>query len=236
MEVALDVARWLTRRWWGKPLGWVIYAVCFAISALLLLLAAAVVVGLVGAVLYGIGLGVAHSRPLTAVLFLAALALGLVAAVLWFTAARDGATMAAAAAAVVVAVAWLVSIYARSEPVKAGTRAAFCEHHRCIGDWDSAAGHRVQCADGTWSFSGGIQGACSGHGGTGGGYVGGSGAGRRLLRRGRMTRVQDDLARTGFRLPPPALPVLAGVLLEVPAHDRVGGDGQVAPLGGDAFQ
>src|SRR3954471_16321052 len=44
-------------------------------------------------------------------------------------------------------------------------RAKFCETHECIGDWENANGTRVQCADGAWSFSGGISGACSHHGG-----------------------------------------------------------------------
>lgn len=49
-----------------------------------------------------------------------------------------------------------------------GSRAAFCQKHECIGDWEHARGSRVRCADGAYSFSGGIQGACSSHGGLGG--------------------------------------------------------------------
>jgi hypothetical protein len=41
----------------------------------------------------------------------------------------------------------------------------FCSTHDCIGNFDSGAGYIVQCADRTWSHSGGIQGACSYHGG-----------------------------------------------------------------------
>ncbi len=34
-----------------------------------------------------------------------------------------------------------------------------------IPNYDNGRGYRVQCADGTYSQSGGIQGACSHHGG-----------------------------------------------------------------------
>ena len=43
----------------------------------------------------------------------------------------------------------------------------FCTTHSCIANFDNGNGSVVQCADGTWSQSGGIQGACSGHGGEG---------------------------------------------------------------------
>jgi hypothetical protein len=36
-----------------------------------------------------------------------------------------------------------------------------------IPNYDEGNGYRVQCADGMYSQSGGIQGACSGHGGVG---------------------------------------------------------------------
>jgi hypothetical protein len=36
-----------------------------------------------------------------------------------------------------------------------------------IPNYDNGNGYRVQCADGTFSHSGGIQGACSHHGGVG---------------------------------------------------------------------
>jgi hypothetical protein len=36
-----------------------------------------------------------------------------------------------------------------------------------IPNYDNGNGYPVQCADGMWSKSGGIQGACSGHGGVG---------------------------------------------------------------------
>jgi len=59
--------------------------------------------------------------------------------------------------------------------------AAFCDTHSCIANFDSGNGYIVQCADGMWSHSGGLQGACSWHGGEtgntsdgssdGGGYV-----------------------------------------------------------------
>ena len=48
----------------------------------------------------------------------------------------------------------------------------FCETHDCIDNFEEGRGSVVQCADGTWSQSGGIQGACSHHGGV----IGGSGS------------------------------------------------------------
>jgi hypothetical protein len=47
----------------------------------------------------------------------------------------------------------------------------FCATHTCIDNFDEGDGYPVQCADGQWSQSGGIQGACSHHGGV----LGGSG-------------------------------------------------------------
>ena len=41
----------------------------------------------------------------------------------------------------------------------------FCTTHECIANFDNGTGYIVQCVDGTWSHSGGIQGACSYHGG-----------------------------------------------------------------------
>jgi hypothetical protein len=41
----------------------------------------------------------------------------------------------------------------------------FCATHDCIPNFDNGSGYVVQCEDGTWSHSGGIQGACSWHGG-----------------------------------------------------------------------
>jgi hypothetical protein len=47
-------------------------------------------------------------------------------------------------------------------PPEAG---GFCATHDCIPNFDEGNGYVVQCEDGTWSQSGGIQGACSYHGG-----------------------------------------------------------------------
>ncbi len=44
---------------------------------------------------------------------------------------------------------------------------AFCNGHTCIGDFEGENGYVVRCADGTYSHSGGISGACSHHGGEG---------------------------------------------------------------------
>lgn len=41
----------------------------------------------------------------------------------------------------------------------------FCVTHVCIPNFPNGRGYIVQCADGEWSHSGGIQGACSDHGG-----------------------------------------------------------------------
>jgi hypothetical protein len=47
-----------------------------------------------------------------------------------------------------------------------GTSAAdFCTTHTCIPNFPNGNGYIVQCADGEWSHSGGLSGACSDHGG-----------------------------------------------------------------------
>jgi hypothetical protein len=51
--------------------------------------------------------------------------------------------------------------------VPATSSSSFCDIHECIPNFDNGNGYRVQCADGTWSQSGGIQGVCSWHGGVG---------------------------------------------------------------------
>jgi hypothetical protein len=45
-----------------------------------------------------------------------------------------------------------------------------CPYLRCTEDFENGRGSVVRCADGTWSSSGGIQGACSHHGGVDNGY------------------------------------------------------------------
>jgi hypothetical protein len=45
--------------------------------------------------------------------------------------------------------------------------ADFCDTHDCIPNYPNGNGSTVQCMDGTYSHSGGIQGACSHHGGVG---------------------------------------------------------------------
>jgi hypothetical protein len=45
------------------------------------------------------------------------------------------------------------------------SEADFCSTHDCIPNFLNGRGSIVQCADGTWSHSGGIPGACSDHGG-----------------------------------------------------------------------
>jgi hypothetical protein len=41
----------------------------------------------------------------------------------------------------------------------------FCQSHTCIENFPYGHGTVVKCSDGEWSHSGGIQGACSDHGG-----------------------------------------------------------------------
>jgi uncharacterized membrane protein YgcG len=48
-----------------------------------------------------------------------------------------------------------------------GSGGSFCTTHTCIGNFNQGNGYVVQCADGTWSHSGGESGACSWHGGEG---------------------------------------------------------------------
>ena len=42
---------------------------------------------------------------------------------------------------------------------------SFCSTHECIGEYESEPGTVVECSDGSFSHAGGIQGACSHHGG-----------------------------------------------------------------------
>lgn len=46
-----------------------------------------------------------------------------------------------------------------------GGDSSFCGEHECIGDFESEEGYVVECQDSTYSHAGGIQGACSDHGG-----------------------------------------------------------------------
>jgi hypothetical protein len=46
-----------------------------------------------------------------------------------------------------------------------GTDTEFCSTHACIPNFPFGHGTIVQCADGEWSHSGGLSGACSDHGG-----------------------------------------------------------------------
>jgi hypothetical protein len=174
MELALALATWLSGRWWGKPFGWLIYGICFAAGAMLLIFCAALLLGLVGGIVYGLGSALLSTNPLSAGLFIATAAVAVVTARLWWSVDHEVAALPVGAVAVVIGVAWLVSLPG-DPPPKPGTRAAFCSKHDCIGNWQSASGYRVHCSDGAWSFSGGRQGACSSHGGSGPHYFGTSG-------------------------------------------------------------
>jgi hypothetical protein len=50
-------------------------------------------------------------------------------------------------------------------PDPANPPADFCTTHQCIDSFYNGRGNAVQCNDGEWSMSGGIQGTCSYHGG-----------------------------------------------------------------------
>jgi hypothetical protein len=50
-----------------------------------------------------------------------------------------------------------------------GEDSSFCSTHTCIPNYDNGRGTTVMCSDGQYSQSGGIQGACSHHGGVAGG-------------------------------------------------------------------
>ena len=52
---------------------------------------------------------------------------------------------------------------------------SFCDTHPCIANFDNGNGYIVQCADGMWSHSGGLPGACSYHGGETGNTYDGAG-------------------------------------------------------------
>jgi hypothetical protein len=67
-------------------------------------------------------------------------------------------------------------------PPEAG---GFCATHDCIPNFDEGNCYVVQCEDGTWSHSGGIQGACSWHGGVGGPLSGFARDQSRWVQRGR---------------------------------------------------
>ena len=49
--------------------------------------------------------------------------------------------------------------------VRSESKPGFCSAHSCISNFDNGHGYILQCADGMWSHSGGLQGACSNHGG-----------------------------------------------------------------------
>jgi hypothetical protein len=49
-----------------------------------------------------------------------------------------------------------------SGPAGGSSTTGFCTTHDCISNFDEGTGAIAQCADGTWSQSGGLSGACSG--------------------------------------------------------------------------
>ena len=56
----------------------------------------------------------------------------------------------------------------KAKPVpRPGPVVSFCDTHACINNFWDGNGSVVQCADGMWSHSGGMSGACAYHGGVG---------------------------------------------------------------------
>lgn len=60
---------------------------------------------------------------------------------------------------------FIIAPDAEQSPESSAESADFCDTRDCIESFDEGTGYRVQCADGTWSQSGGRPGACSWHGG-----------------------------------------------------------------------
>jgi hypothetical protein len=75
------------------------------------------------------------------------------------------AAVAAALAALAVAAAVVVGIFLAIFSGGGGEQSGFCAKHRCIDNFSTGQGSIIQCADGMWSHSGGLSGACSRHGG-----------------------------------------------------------------------
>ena len=65
------------------------------------------------------------------------------------------------------AVLFVANVHVDSETGTTPSTADFCDTHDCIPSFYEGSGSIVQCADGMWSHSGGVQGACSHHGGVG---------------------------------------------------------------------
>ena len=60
---------------------------------------------------------------------------------------------------------WGYNFCGRGAPVRAAP-SNLCSYFSCIpSSWNSTNGYVAQCADGMFSHSGGVRGACSGHGG-----------------------------------------------------------------------
>jgi hypothetical protein len=62
------------------------------------------------------------------------------------------------------------SSYESGGSYSAPTVSDFCSIYNCVGDFNNEPGSIVQCSDGSYSHAGGIQGACSSHGGVSSGY------------------------------------------------------------------
>jgi hypothetical protein len=140
VEIALHLADWLARRWWGKPFAWLIRGVLVLIAGVAAVLFAVLALSVVVGVLGGIGYAIASANPVSASLFSAAAGLLLAAAFgVWRAfvaedAERDSRASAwwvttggSTVVAVVVAIAWVISIPGGEETARGGGGSAQCD-------------------------------------------------------------------------------------------------------------
>jgi len=159
MELWHELAAACWRRWWLRPLSVILWAGL----GLVMLVSGAFLVALVGAIPVGIVAAIISSHPSpwgwTAV---AAVLAGLVGAALLLSMSP---TREHIGVALLVVGAIGVIVPAGKAIVDSSKPHGFCATHRCIDNFDEGRGSIVQCADGMWSHSGGLRGACSYHGG-----------------------------------------------------------------------
>ena len=140
--------RW--RRWTVGILAWSVVAPIFLLGAILAL----GLVALVGAILLAPTLD--HADAFT-ILWAVAVLLAGVGAWLWFWAAEEEVALAVGGLVIVMALVAVAGGAWSSPPT------GFCATHKCISNFSDGNGSIVQCADGMWSHSGGLPGACSYH-------------------------------------------------------------------------
>jgi hypothetical protein len=160
MEAWMDLAAACWRRRWLRPLSLILWAG----FGLVILASLAFLVAIVGGIAVGIVGGVLNSHPSpwgwTAVAAVLAALVGAPLAALSMSPTRHGIGVA-----LLVLAAGGIIVPAGKAIVDSSKPHGFCVTHRCIDNFDEGRGSIVQCADGMWSHSGGLQGACSWHGG-----------------------------------------------------------------------